>query len=142
MHSLEQMTRTLMVVQRWSETYGVMHVALAECVPSRSDLRGALEPRCIVEFSHAAGMTVRPFDAREHWTFVGGVGDEQAARARLNELLQRNDPYDLLLNNCEHMVSYVADGVRHSPQVRRAAFAVAGVIGLVALLRPKTRRAA
>lgn len=70
------------------------------------------------------------------------IVDEHAARARLNELLQRNDSYDLFFNNCEHMVSYVADGVRRSPQVRRATFAIVGIIGLVALLRLDTRRAA
>ncbi len=63
------------------------------------------------------------------------VGNENDIIARLNHVLNSNQTYALLNNNCEHLVSYVETGERKSPQVRGWAAAAAIVAGLVLLSR-------
>lgn len=69
------------------------------------------------------------------WEYLRPVRDELGAIARWPQAVRRPS-YDPLLNNCEHLVSFVETGERRSPQ-RDWGLAVAGVaaIGCVALAR-------
>jgi len=70
------------------------------------------------------------------WTVDRRIdGDQAAAIARLQAVLNTNRRYDLLLNNCEHVVSYVETGERKSPQLRGLATAAVIIGGIVLLSR-------
>jgi len=62
----------------------------------------------------------------------GNVAD---AVARLKALLNSDQQYALLNNNCEHLVSYVETGERKSPQLRGWATAAAIIGGAVFVSR-------
>jgi hypothetical protein len=132
----------LWIVQRRSGRYGVIHVALVEWIPSWSHPDGDRGLSKVIEFSDAKGLTIRALDQSEGWTFIERIDDRLGVRERLAEVVGSKAPYDVVLNNCEHMVWYVATGVRKSPQVRNAAFAVVGMIALVALVRSTSRQIA
>jgi hypothetical protein len=125
----------LWIVQRPSHQYGITHVALVDWIPSWSHPYGDPRLSRVIELSDSSGLTVRPFDENDGWVFVACINDQQGVRQRLEEVLDANAAYDIVFNNCEHMVWYVATGVRKSPQLRSVAFAVIGVIALVACIK-------
>ncbi|HYU29348.1 MAG TPA: lecithin retinol acyltransferase family protein [Gemmatimonadales bacterium] len=62
------------------------------------------------------------------WTVERRIEDNEVeAIARLKAILNSDQQYALLNNNCEHLVSYVETGERKSPQVR-------GLVGSAAVL--------
>ena len=142
MFDLQVAPSHLWIVRKWSKQHGVMHVALVEWVPSWSHPDGDPRLSKVIELSSAHGLNVRAFAWNEGWSFVACIDGEPGVRARLAQVLRDNAPYDLVLNNCEHMVSYVATGVRKSPQVRNAAVAVVGLFALVAWINSAARRIA
>jgi hypothetical protein len=142
MFELQLAPSHLWIVQRKSEQYGVVHVALVDWIPSWSRPDGDPRLSKIIELSDTSGLTVRPFDESEGWAFVECIDDQPGVRQRLAEVIEIDAPYHVVFNNCEHMVWYVATGVRRSPQVRNAALAVVGVIALVAWVRSANQQIA
>jgi hypothetical protein len=132
----------LWIVERKSVQYNVTHVALVEWIPSWSQPAGDPRLSKVLEFSVGTGLAIRAFDWADGWTFVERIDDRLGVRDRLARVIASNAPYDLVLNNCEHMVSFVATGVRESPQVRHAVCAVVGMIALVAWVNSASRKAA
>ena len=124
----------LHVVSRVSkEKGGIVHVAIVD-VGNRlaSSGFGTVVAR-LLEFS-ANGLSYDPYDPADGWEYVQTIADEAAAVARVWSVVnERYAAYDLLTNNCEHFVSYVATGLRKSPQVRSVVGLLAGV-GLVLLV--------
>ena len=131
----------LYVVERYAPEKGVRHVALLD-VGNRSALSdwGPWSAR-LLELS-TAGLRFDPYNASEGWSLVRPVVDVDAAVRRIHELLTLpTRPYDPVLNNCEHLVSYIETGTRTSPQVRSVAIAAGIVLGVVVLAAAAQRAA-
>lgn len=59
-------------------------------------------------------------------------GNPEIVLRNINIVWQRNESYNLLLNNCEHFANEVTTGTAYSSQIRKGVgLAVAGVFGLV-----------
>ena len=123
----------LYVVERYSPEKGVKHVAVLD-VGNRSGLAdwGPHNAR-LLELS-VSGLRFDPYDANQGWAFVRRVANESEAVGRIHCVLGEDpQPYDAVLNNCEHLVSFVESGERKSPQVRGWAIAAGLVIGMITI---------
>ncbi len=123
-----QLVRTegLYVVERYSPTWGVRHVAVLLC--QRDDWSASRLQFWVLEFWFGGLRFSRASDDGG-WRVVGRIADQLGARHRLDETLRLGaGAYNLFFNNCEHVVSHIASDVRQSPQVRSAAAAAALVL--------------
>ena len=69
-----------------------MHVALFDSMPSRTHPNGDPALSKIIEFSAQDGLTVRAVDLNEDWAVVKRVEDQEAALARLVNVLKSGAP--------------------------------------------------
>jgi hypothetical protein len=123
----------LYVVERYAPEKGVKHVALLD-VGNQSAVSGWGPWNARLLDLSAAGLRFDPYSPSEGWSLVRRVADESAAVRRIHQVLSGPArPYDVVFNNCEHLVSYIESGTRTSPQIRNVAIAAGIVLGVVAL---------
>jgi hypothetical protein len=124
--SVQALSRGLHIVKRWSaEKGGFFHFAIADVGNCIGAANFGPVPARILEFS-ITGMRFEPYDSSDGWQLVETITDEASATSRIWAFVAApQKSYDLLTNNCEHFVWYVADGRRKSTQVRHVAFAAA-----------------
>lgn len=128
----QTLSRGLHIVKRWStEKGGFFHFAIVDVGNCIGATNFDPSPARILEFS-ARGMQFEEYDSNDGWQLVQTIGDRGSATARIWAFAAAPQKgYDLIANNCEHFVWYVADGRRKSTQVRQAGLAVAALAVLV-----------
>ena len=123
----------LYVVQRFSPEKGVRHTAVLDVGNRSRVIDWGPFPARLLELS-VGGLKFDPYDASHGWEVIRRIPDEHGAIARIHYTLQQvSRTYDLLFNNCEHLVSFVESGVRRSPQVRAALITAGVALAAVAL---------
>lgn len=95
----------------------------------------------IVELTNPR-LQFRYLDETPHaWNVGPRVRDEAGAAQRWEEAIGLPN-YDVLLNNCEHLVTFITTGIRQSPQVSRGWEIAAGAAVVAALIVAANRKAA
>jgi hypothetical protein len=135
------LTAGLYVVREQQSDKPFEHVALL-------DLSGVLRlterdfsRAVIVELTNPR-LTFRYLDETPRaWDIGPRVLDELGAAQRWEEAVGLPE-YDLLLNNCEHLVTFITTGKRHSPQLTRGLKIAAGIAVVAGLVMVVNRKAA
>ena len=123
----------LYVVERYSPEKGVKHVAVLD-VGNQSGISGWGPWSIRLLESSGAGLRFDLYNPDEGWPLARRIVDEAAAVQRIRQVLTGPPrAYDVVLNNCEHLVSYIESGTPTSIQVRNAVIVAGLILGAIAV---------
>jgi hypothetical protein len=109
----------LYLLRKWSTAKGVWHFGILDVGNQIKNTHVKRGSQPIVIHQTPPTLRLEWLSETGNWELLGRIADQPFALLRIEEAA-KNRTYNLFANNCQHFATYVATGVRQSPQVQIA----------------------
>jgi hypothetical protein len=107
------------LLRQWSSAKGVWHFGILDVGNRIKNTHVKRGSQPIVIHQTPPTLRLEWLSDTGTWELLGRIEDQKFAKLRIEEAA-KNPTYDLFANNCQHFATYVATGVRQSPQLQIA----------------------